>query len=407
MRRPGGFSLIIAATVISGIAGYLVTFIVYRVIGQADYSVFAVFWAAMYLLVGGLSGVQQEITRATHRVEPDSARGPSAARTFALVLGGLVLVGVLATSPLWGVAVFGAGGSWLAAPLAVGAASYVLVAVLCGSLYGVSRWESLALMIAADGVLRLAFVGIGVVFTHDLAVLAWCVALPFPLAIAALWLVIRPGFVGTSQLDVGYRALSANVARTVLASVSTAVLVSGFPLLLGVTSAGVDADFLGELIFTITLTRAPLIVVVMALQSYLVVRMRDAAGAGVLLLRVLGLIAVATAVLAALGWLLGPWVFGIVSGVEATVDGAFIAALVVSSGFVGALCATGAAVLTRARHVVYSAGWVVAAVVTVVAMVTPLEFLARVLLAILVGPVAGLVVHLGWLASARRSSGAS
>ena len=52
----------------------------------------------------------------------------------------------------------------------------------------------------------------------DAVVLAWAVALPFPLAIVLLWPAIRRGFVGRSELDVGYRALSWNVARTVVAS---------------------------------------------------------------------------------------------------------------------------------------------------------------------------------------------
>lgn len=407
MRRLQGFTLVIAATAISGLAGYLVTFIVYRVAGQADYAAFAVFWAALYLVVGGLSGVQQEIARATHRVEPSPTRGPSAARGFALVLAALVLLAVLATSPLWAGAVFGSSSGWLVLPLAAGTASYVLVAVLCGSLYGVARWESLALMIAADGVLRLLLVAVGVLFTRDIVALAWFVALPFPLAIGLLWFVIRRGFVGTSQLDVGHRALSANVARTVLASVSTAVLVSGFPLLLGVTAQGQSAAFVGELIFTITLARAPLIITVMSLQSYFVVRFRDDATRWVRqLLRIEALILGATAVVALLGWGLGPWAFALVSGRQPVIDGALIAVLVASSGLVAVLSVAGSAVLARASHLAYSAGWLVAAIVTVAVMITPLEFVPRVAFALLAGPVAGLVVYGAWMIRQRSTEAA-
>jgi hypothetical protein len=55
------------------------------------------------------------------------------------------------------------------------------------------------------------------------------------------------------------------------------------------------------------------------------------------------------------------------------------------------------AVLAKSQHFVYSFGWVAAALTTIAVMFTPLDLLPRVELALLVGPVAGLVVHLGWL----------
>lgn len=395
---PNGAVLIIAATVVAGIAGYLVTWLVYRSAGSVAYALFAVFWAALYLVVGGLSGIQQEITRATHPIGPGIRTHPSKARNFAVVAAAAVFVAIVATAPLWVGAVFPDVGWPLVWPLAVGAASYVLVATLSGSLYGVSHWRSLALMIGADGLLRILLLGIVLIATHDIVVLAWVVALPFPLAIMLLWPLIRGTFVGRSDLDVGYRALSWNVSRTVLAAVSTAVLVSGFPLLVGVTSHSENPALVGELIFTLTLTRAPLIVTVMSLQSYLVVRFRDEPRTWWRpFLAAQGVILAGAVVLGALGWWLGPAVFAWVSGTPVSLDGSLIAVLVASSALVGALCVSAPAVLARSQHFVYSLGWVIAAVVTAVVMFTPLEFLPRVGLAVILGPVAGLLVHIGWL----------
>ncbi|MCU1443148.1 MAG: hypothetical protein JWQ59_1298, partial [Cryobacterium sp.] len=76
--RPGvvsldtGFTRILVATAIAGIAAYVVTWVVPRIIGGVDYKVFAVFWASMYLVVTALSGIQQEVTRATRPVLPSS-----------------------------------------------------------------------------------------------------------------------------------------------------------------------------------------------------------------------------------------------------------------------------------------------------------------------------------------------
>lgn len=401
-RTPNGAVLIIAATVIAGIAGYLVTWLVYRAVKPADYATFAVYWAALYLVVGALSGIQQEITRATRPTEGPASTVPSRARNFGVIAAAAVAVLVVATAPAWVAAVFPDTGWALVWPLAVGATSYVLVATLSGSLYGVSQWRSLAWMVAADGLLRLGIVCAVLVFTNDIVILAWVAAVPFPLTIIVLWPMIRRGFVGRSRVDVGYGALTWNVMRTVLAAASTAILVSGFPLLLGVTAGNEDPAILAELIFTLTLTRAPLIVTVMALQSYLLVMFRnEAAHWWRPFLLSLAAIAAGAMVLAALGWWLGPSVFAWVSGRPVILDGALIAMLVASSALVGALCVSAPAVLARSQHFVYSLGWVVAALVTIAVMVTPLEFLPRVGLAVILGPIAGLLVHVGWLVLTR------
>ncbi|MEV8252587.1 hypothetical protein AB0O95_01330 [Rhodoglobus sp. NPDC076762] len=403
-RVPSGVMLILVATAIAGIAGYLVTFVVYRQIGAAPYALFAVFWAAIYLVIGGLSGIQQEITRATTLVEPRADRQASKARSFAVVLSCIVALSIVASAPLWAEAVFAANSWNLVWPLAVGAASYVLVATLSGSLYGAAQWRSVALMTGADGILRLILLSIALLFTQDIVVLAWTVALPFPLVLLLLWPAIRGGFVGRTALDVGHRALSWNVARTVLASASTAVLVSGFPLLLATTAVGENQAFVGELIFTITLTRAPLIVTIMSLQSFLVVRFRDGQSSWLnLFIRVQGSILLGGVTLAGLGWWLGPDVFELVSGRPTLVGGELIATLVMSSALVAMLSVTAPAVLARGQHMVYSLGWLAAALTTVIVMLLPGELVTRVSLALVLGPLAGLIVHSLWIATANRN----
>jgi hypothetical protein len=162
-------------------------------------------------------------------------------------------------------------------------------------------------------------------------------------------------------VDSSYRQLGWNAARAVVASISTAVLVSGFPLLLGVTSRGEPAALIGELIFAITLTRAPLIVSVMSLQSYFVVRFRDSGKHWVRLFsRVLLIVGGAAVILAVLGAWIGRPVIEWISG----------------------------------HPTPFTAGWLAAAAATIAVMAIPLEVLLRVSLALLVGPVVGIVVHL-------------
>ncbi|MDQ1552724.1 MAG: hypothetical protein QOD50_2146 [Actinomycetota bacterium] len=403
-RAQGGALLIVGATVISGLAGYAVTFAVFRLLGASDYKLFAIFWATLYLVVGALSGIQQEITRSTYPIEFGSRVRASRARNFAIAFAALLFVAIVATSPLWAKLVFARDAGDLVWPLAVGAAAYVLVATLAGSLYGVAQWRSIALLIVVDGLLRLVLV-LGVFFfTRSVPLVAWAAALPFPMALLLLWRFIRGGFVGRSDIDVGYRKLTWNVARTVLASASTAILISGFPLLVGVAGRGSSSAYVGSLIFAITITRAPLIVTVMALQSFFLVRFRDhGRSPGTAIAIAVGVLVAIGLALAALAWWIGPAILAWVSGGHTTLGGGLLAVLVVSSALVGALTITGSGVLAQSGHFVYSLGWVAAAAVTVLLMAVPLGILERVEIALIIAPLVGLAVHGTWLAARRRA----
>jgi O-antigen/teichoic acid export membrane protein len=403
VSRLNGFSIILIATMISGVASYVITWLVPRQIGLADYAVFAVFWSSIYLVVGALFGIQQEVTRGTHPVDPALPPQVNRARNFGIVAGVVVFALVIATATTWVRQVFPVEGWNLVWPLAVGTASFVIVAVLGGSLYGVAEWRPLALMMVTDSVMRLAAISIVLLSTTNVIALAWAVAAPFPLTLIVLWPFVRRSIVGRSQLDVGYRTLIWNVARTIVAAASTGAMVSGFPLLLGVTSRSEPKEIVGLFILTITLTRAPLIVVAMSLQSYFIVSFRDnAEHFWRQFLRLQAFIVGAGLVLALAGWLLGPLVFGFLFPGSLRPGGPFIAVLVLSSALVGALCVSAPAVLARSQHFVYSTGWVVAAIVTVIALVLPLDLTTRILLALLSGPVAGLIIHSSYLAVAGR-----
>jgi O-antigen/teichoic acid export membrane protein len=404
IRSLSGFSLILIATIVSGVASYVVTSIVFRQLDAATYAVFAIFWSFLYLVVGALFGIQQEVTRGTREVPAGAPARVSRARNFGLVAGVTVFVVIVASAPLWVDSAFPGDGWALVWPLAVGAASFVMVAVLCGSLYGISGWVPLALLMITDSFLRLIGIVVVLAVTDDTVALAWAVALPFPGALVILWPFIRRTIVGRTQLDVGYRAVTWNVARTMVAAASTGIMVSGFPLVLQFTSSGESAALVGLYVFCITLTRAPLIVIAMSLQSYLIVVFRDA-GAGFwrLFLRLQGVLVAAGIVLAAGVWWLGPPLFEFLFPDKQVPDGAFLAALIASSALVGSLCVSAPAVLARSEHVVYAAGWVVSAIVTVCALLLPVDFTTRTVLSLLVGPAAGILLYGGYLLRVRAS----
>lgn len=394
-RGPvSGFAKLILATAFAGIAGYLITWLIPRQIGFESYAVFAIFWSMLFLVISALSGIQQEVTRATAPAVASSAG--DFRRTWAFGFGAALLAFavLMLTGLLWAGPVFGDAGWALVWPLAVGASSYVLVAVLGGTLYGLSSWGAIFSLICIEAALRLVAVGIALVFTSNVIILAWMTAIPFALTLLLIWPFVRNGRVGKPKLDVGYGQLTRNISRTIFAAASMGIMVSGFPFLMGVTSAGAPPEVLSLLILAITLTRAPLIVVMMALQSYLIIYFREHAQTlWRSLFMILGAIAVAAATLALLGNWIGPAVFELLFPGEIVPDGGLIAVLVASSGLMGALCVTAPAVLAGSQHTLYTAGWLGAAIATIGCLLLPLDLHSRTVLALMIGPLAGLMIH--------------
>jgi hypothetical protein len=405
----GALPLLIGATGIAGLAGYLVTWLVYRSVGPAPYTLFALFWSALYLSIGGLSGIQQEFARATNPIDRQATHSrepsrPAKLRVFA-ALAALTSIGVvLLIALLTPTQALGKDSGWLLVALSLGVASYVCVAVISGALYGVSRWGVLTALIVCDAVLRLALILISLAFTTDTTVLAWMVVVPFPATLILLAPLLNRVLRGQFSVDVGYQKLTWNTSRTVAASISTAMIVSGFPLLLGVTTHDLSAALLGESIFVITLARAPIVITVMSLQSYLVVRFKSAEnGIWRVFGLVVGIILAATLVLAGLGWFIGLWALDLVVGAPLHIEASLIGVLVLSSGLVAILSVTGAAVLSQSRHVVYALGWALAAVATIIALTLPADFFVRLEIALIFGPVAGIILHVVGMTTLRRS----
>ena len=397
-QKLSGLTYIVAGTLFAGIAAYAVTWLIPRSVGLAQYGVFAVFWGALYLVISALFGIQQEVTRGTTKatLAPKTARS---AKNFALVAALMVFLSVTVTSFFWANSVFPTHGLDLVWPVAVGAVSFVFVAVLSGSLYGIEAWPQLAAIVILDAILRLLAVVITLQLTSDIVALAWAVVLPFALTIILLWPFIRKSNLRQSSLDVGYMSLTWNVFRTVIASASTGVMVSGLPLLIGLTSRGEPSDIIGLYILTITLSRAPLVVIAMSLQSYLIVYFREHYLSfwptfAKLQLIVFGI----GAVLASAGWLWGPAVFEFLFPGEIAPGGGLIAILVFSSSLMGSLFVSAPAVLALSKHLIYSAGWVFAALTTAAALTLPIEFGQRIVIALLAGPIAGIAIHTSFLA---------
>lgn len=405
-RQPGtGLRLILGATVVAGGAGYVVTILVPGVLGPDRVQPFLLFWSAMYLMVAVLAGVQQEVTRAAHpSIDSTSAHSRRSLRGFTITVSLVVAALVLAAIPLWNLLFTPELGWRMALPLAVAAASYVVVATLSGIMYGLARWQSIALFIAGDALLRLACVGAVLLVTRDVVALTWAAALPFLLTVILFWPLIRGGIVGRFGIDVSSRQLGWNISRTLLASLAMGVLMSGFPLVIGATSTGLPAAPVSVLIVLLTLVRAPVVIPMLSLQSFLIVHFRSLYGKPLWssVTRIGAAVVGGTVVLSLLAWWLGPWVVALVLP-EYQTDAWVLAAIVATSGFLALLCVSGPAVLAKSAHSAYSAGWMLAAAVSLGLMFVPIDVVPRTLIALGAGPLVGVVVHLCWLLVSARS----
>jgi O-antigen/teichoic acid export membrane protein len=392
--------LILGATVVAGVAGYVVTWRVASTIGSAGYAVFSVFWSALFLVVGILFGLQQESTRAVAETANESPSKPVRASLwrFSAAVALVVVAVVLVTSFVWAPPSLGVSHLGLVWFVAAGAGLNCLVAAASGILAGAGLWRYLAMIVALDGILRVIGVLAVLAVSHDVLALAVVVILPFPLSLLIVFAFARGRLIVNAKVSIGVRRLIANTGQTMLAASATAVLINGFPLVLSFFSTNEQHAELGALILSITLTRAPILVPLMALSSFLVTQFsRRPDRVGRLMGLLLAAIAVIIAILSLVTWAWGPEFMRVVFGAEFAFPPGVLVPLVASSGLIGALCVSGAAVLARGLHGAYALGWVVASLVSIALLFLPIDLPARSALALAVGPAVGLVVHLVWL----------
>ncbi len=393
VRVRRGLVYILGATVVAGAVGYVIQAIVPAFTTAAEYIAFSVFWSAVYLVVSAVSGLQQEVTRASHP-RRDGESGWRALQWFALGAAGACAVIVAASSPAWAPGVFRSDTVALVAALVVATVGYAFIAVLSGAYYGLRNWPAAAGMTVVDAGLRLVAIILALIAGWSVAGLAWAVAIPFAVSFLVMFTITQRRIRSAIAVDSSPATLAAHSVSTVGAALATGVMISGLPLLLGVTEAGLGQSTLAALVLVITLTRAPLVVPILALQSYLIVTFRDHPdSAGGRVLRWGAALLIATAALSAAGAFIGPAVVQWLYAGRYFLEPIAYATIIASAGLTGVLCLTGPAVLAAGRHGQYVAGWAAASATLVIGLALPVSGIWGVLVPLLISPVVGVVVH--------------
>ena len=387
------------ATVLSALCGYAVLYLAARDLEPAGFSVFGVFWGAFGLVTGAAFGLLQEATREVRSARyAEVIEGPRTHPMRVAAMVGVVAAAVIAaSSPLWSAHVF-IESQWLSvALLSVGLAGFCLHATLLGMLAGVNRWTQYGSLMVTDAGFRVAVAAatfvvgwglVGYLWATVAGAVAWLVLLIASPATRAAARLLTPG--GTVTFLRG-------ASHSITAAGANAILVMGFPVLLKATSGDLGATG-GVVILAVTLTRAPLLVPLTAMQGNLIAHFVDQRTER---LRALVRPAVVVTGLGLLGVLLagvfGPWLLREGFGAQYRADGDLLAWLTAAAVAIALLTLTGAASVAAALHRAYSVGWVSATVASTLLLLLPLGLETRTVIALLCGPLVGIAVHLAAL----------
>ncbi len=400
----GSVARVGVATAVTALCGYAVIYLAARDLAPAGFSVFGVFWGAFGLVTGAANGLLQETTREIRSVgyiDVLSGGRTHPPRVSGMV--GIVAAVVIATSsPLWSGQVFAAE-RWLSVVLlSVGLAGFCVHATLLGMLAGANLWTQYGALMVTDAVLRVAVAGATFVIGWGLVGFLWATV-----AGAVAWLIMTlasPTTRAAARMLTpgGTATFLRGAAHSITAAGASAILVMGFPVLLKATSVRLGAEG-GVVILAVTLTRAPLLVPLTAMQGNLIAHFVDerthrlrALVTPALVVGGIGAVGVVAA------GMLGPWLLRVGFGPGYHAGGALLAWLTGAAVAIAMLTLTGAATVAAALQKAYALGWVGATVASTLLLLLPLSLEARTVIALLCGPVVGIAVHLAALARPRR-----
>jgi O-antigen/teichoic acid export membrane protein len=315
-------------------------------------------------------------------------------------IGAAALIAV--TAPLWSAHVFTADQLLSVVLLSIGLAGFCLHATLLGMLAGVDRWTQYGSLMVTDAAIRVAVAAAAFVLGWGLAGFLWATV-----AGSVAWLILLALSPATREAA---RLTAAGSARTFLtgafhsvaAAGASAVLIMGFPVLLKATTPELGAAG-GVVILAVTLTRAPLLVPLTAMQGNLIAHFVDQSHR-----RLHALVVPAAAVTAVGGlgvlaaWWAGPWLLRSAFGPDYQAAGGLLAWFTAGAVAIALLTLTGAAAVAAALHRAYAAGWVGATLAAIALLLLPLGLETRTIVALLCGPIVGIAVHLYALATADR-----
>ncbi len=395
---------IMAASITAAASSLLITVISARTLTVAQNKEFLVFWGFMFGVFGVISGIQTESTRAAlagariRGTAESAGRAPRRAGilTTALLLGLVIALLTLLAAPAWAPRLTPSTRPLIAALIAAGVWGYAGQASLSGILAGTRRWNLYSTLMAAEALLRLLLALAVAIIASSLIGLEAAAAAP---ALVWLLLLLVPAVRAPagSRADVGMARLTSFNLQAMLSSASWAVLVTGFPTLLEITSPGADAAEVAIVILAVSVTRSPIMIPLQAFQGVLITTIADAEPSRRLtsVLRILGILLAGGALLAIVVAAVGPWLVRAVYGAQYDPSPTLLGFLTLGAASMASPVFTGASTVVLDNHRAYTLGWVLAAVAAALLLwILPLGVSPRATLALGLAPLTGICVHL-------------
>jgi O-antigen/teichoic acid export membrane protein len=390
-RRPDSAALI-AGTIVSGICVYAVSIIGTRVYGTATFAPISVLWTCWAVLVAVLTfPIQHWII---HRIAADGSEDAVASAVPRFIAAGAALATVLATIAwLFGERLFG--DHRIIWPLLLGVLTVgtALTGVTRGVLAGRRRFRSVAVVIAAENVVRLGACVAVVVAGASIG--AFGVAFVTGAACVAAWpSAFR--FAGRARPDPA--ALIGFISGLGAGSVLSQVVLNAGPLVL--SAMGADPDEVTSLFVTMAIFRAPYVVALgLSVQLTGVVTRMNVSGRRRQLRRLVDRIVAVTLGLAAIavvfGGAVGPDLVAAIYGTSTAPSAAVVGMIAAAS-----VVALGTLALSVIRASQAAAGYVAAswslAVLAAIIVITlaPLEPITSVTVGFLAAEVVALIAML-------------
>lgn len=392
----GGASLVAAGS------GFLILFAAARVLPPADNAEFLAFWAGLFAIIGILGGVTTETTRGVGAL---SAAGPSRSRGASVMVGALIVGGVLAVLVMaiglpFADRLSGTRGLAVIGLLALTSMMFAVQAALAGALQGMLLWDQYARQIALEAVLRIVAVLMsaslgGTLFGIEVACLAGLLTWPLMLALSR-----RSRAAALSRSDAPLGLMLRRTGHAILTAAASAALIVSFPILVKLTTSPRDYALAAPLLLAIMLTRAPIMLPLQAFQGMVITSIVNDGGRGLDALRRPIVLVSLTGILGAgAAALVGPWLM-LWFGPDYHVGRAVLAVLTLASAIIAVLTLTGTGLLALGRHRACAAGWVIATSAAVICLMLPFTVELRCVLALTVGPLMGISIHVaalrGW-----------
>jgi len=373
------------------------TAITVRVLNEADYTQFLVYWSLLFGAMQIVTGMQNEATRAVSEVQL-TAGTPTAslgARIMAMPIilgGGLAVIEVL-LGLKWAHYV---GIGWLVLAVSVLViVNYGCAYAVGGVLAGRHQWGTLAFLNALEPTVRICAVGIVAWLAPSLKSMQLAAVLP---ALAWLFTILplwRVREATGARGDVAVSRLLSNGVWAMFAAAASAVLLNAFPAIVRV-ALGSDTSGVASLLLGVQLTRAPLMMPVAAFQGIAIAGFVAARQNRVrALIEPFAAVVGLGVLLAGAAALVGPFLMRLLFGAEYALSSAVLGGLTFAAVSIALLTLSGTATIAVGSHRAFMAGWITGAVATVVLLFTmPLPPAVRVITAVLVGPLFGVAVHL-------------